>query len=595
MNAKLKNINFVLKRWIDKEGIKGLVSAVFYIALRIINSIFVIYLASYAMYVLQNIKDPLIAFKRIIIMIGAYAGLSILEKFCSQIMVTSLFLYRILEMPDLSFKLLKVPYEYAESSKGKKDFEKANDAVCSGNETGVEALMNDMANICIDIGCLIAYSVLSARLHPLIMVILLVTGSVRLLKDEKNRKWIIEHQDEEKSWLYELHYLYRKCLDSKIGKDVRIYKIEKWFEEKFNFLRIKIMYYVKKRKNNEFIAQGIGRAAGIIRDVTCYGYLVYKVMHGLSISDFVLYLGVISGLNIWIKNIFDHYAHLSQNSIIVDNFRIFMEKAELGEGEYEETVPKSDSYTYKFENVTFYYEDEKPLFDNLNLTIQGGEKVALVGANGAGKTTLVKLMSGLYRPKSGRILINGIDISKVNPREILSLTGIVFQEANVFAESITQNVSFRLKEKTDKKKVDESLKAAGIFEDVRNMKNKEDTVLTKNLDPEGTELSGGQYQKLMLARALYKDAPVLILDEPTAALDPLAEADMYRRYNEFTKGKTSLFISHRLSSTQFCDRVIFLENGKIKQDGPHDELINEQGPYREMFMAQARYYQKEAV
>lgn len=318
-------------------------------------------------------------------------------------------------------------------------------------------------------------------------------------------------------------------------------------------------------------------------------------MHGLSISDFVLYLGVISGLNVWIKNIFDHYAHLSQNNIIVDNFRIFMKKTELGEGEYEEAVPQSNSYTYKFENVTFYYEDEKPLFDNLNLTIQGGEKVALVGANGAGKTTLVKLMSGLYRPKSGRILINGVDISKVNPREILILTGIVFQEANVFAESIAENVSFRLKEKTDKKKVDESLKEAGIFEDVRNMKKKEDTVLTKNLDTEGTELSGGQYQKLMLARALYKDAPVLILDEPTAALDPLAEADMYRRYNEFTKGKTSLFISHRLSSTQFCDRVIFLENGKIKQDGTHDELINEQGPYREMFMAQAHYYQKEAV
>lgn len=595
MNAKLKNIHFVMRRWIDKEGIKGLVSAVFYIALRIINSIFVIYLASYAMYVLQNIKDPSVAFKRIIVMIGVYAALSILEKFCSQIMVTSLFLYRILEMPDLSFKLLKVPYEYAESSRGKKDFEKATDAVYSGNETGVEALMNDMVNICIDIGCLIAYSVLSARLNPLIMVILLVTGSVRLLKDEKNRRWIIEHQDEEKSWLYELHYLYRKCLDSKIGKDVRIYKIEKWFEEKFNFLRIKIMYYVKKKKNNEFKAQTIGRAAGIIRDITCYGYLVYKVMHGLSISDFVLYLGVISGLNVWIKNIFDHYAHLSQNNIIVDNFRIFMKKTELGEGEYEEAVPQSNSYTYKFENVTFYYEDEKPLFDNLNLTIQGGEKVALVGANGAGKTTLVKLMSGLYRPKSGRILINGVDISKVNPREILSLTGIVFQEANVFAESIAENVSFRLKEKTDKKKVDESLKEAGIFEDVRNMKKKEDTVLTKNLDTEGTELSGGQYQKLMLARALYKDAPVLILDEPTAALDPLAEADMYRRYNEFTKGKTSLFISHRLSSTQFCDRVIFLENGKIKQDGTHDELINEQGPYREMFMAQAHYYQKEAV
>lgn len=595
MGIKIKNTAFVLKRWIAEEGIAGPISAVFYIILSVINSVLAIFIASKAISILQNFKDPQNAFMEILGMIAIFALVSTLEKISCQKMKTSLFLYRILEMPDLSVKLLKSPFEYVESSRGKKDFEKAGDAIGDGNDIGVEALINDVVKIFIDLGSLIIYSLLSARLHPLIMVVLLVTGSLRIFKDTKNRRWIFQHLDEENSWLYELNYLYRKCLDSKIGKDVRIYKMQKWFAEKFDFLRSKSMFYVNRRKSNEFKAQSIGFLAGVARDIICYGYLIYKVTQGLSISDFVLYLGVINGLNIWIKNIFDHYADFSQNIIVADNFRSFMGKVDFGEGKYELSIPESDSYSYKFENVTFCYEDGRPLFENLNLTIHGGEKIALVGANGAGKTTLVKLMSGLYKPKSGSISINGIDISKVSPKEVLKLTGIVFQEAKVFSESISENVSCEINENTDKARVNESLKAAGLYEDVQKLTKKEGTILTKNLEKSGVELSGGQYQKLMLARALYKDAPVLILDEPTAALDPLAEADMYLKYNEFTKGKTSLFISHRLSSTQFCDRVIFLEKGKIKQDGIHEQLIKEEGPYKEMFMAQAHYYQEEAA
>lgn len=595
MDTKIKNTVFVLKRWVNEEGVIGLISAVSYIIFSILNSVLAILVTSSAISVLQNFKDPLSAFLKILGMIAVLALVSTLQKISFQKMRTSLFLYRILEMPDLSMKLLKSPFEYVESSRGKKDFEKAGDAIGQGNEIGVEALIIDVVNIFIDLGALIIYCILSARLHPLIMVVLLATGSVRILKDVKNRKWFLEHQDEEHSWIYERYYLYTKCLDNKIGKDVRIFKMQKWFSEKFDFLRSKSMYYVKKRKSNEFKAQSIGYLAGIVRDITCYGYLIYKVIHGLPISEFVLYLGVISGLNIWIKNIFEHYADFLQNIIVVDNFRTFMGKVDFGKDKYELTIPNSDSYTFTFENVTFCYENGKPLFENLNLTIHGGEKIALVGANGAGKTTLVKLMSGLYKPKSGRILINGVDISKVNPKEVLKLTGIVFQEAKVFSESISENVSCEVKSKTDNNKVDKSLKAAGLYEDVQKLIKKQDTILTKNLEKSGVELSGGQYQKLMLARALYKNAQVLILDEPTAALDPLAEADMYLRYNEFTKGKTSLFISHRLSSTQFCDRVIFLEKGKIKQDGIHEQLVKEEGPYKEMFMAQAHYYQEDAA
>lgn len=593
MGIKIKNTKFILKRWIREEGAVGPICAILYIILKTFNSVLAIFLASKAILILQENKEPLRAFSLIIVMISIYALSCTLENYCYVKLETSLFFYRILEMPHLSLKLMKLPYEYIEGSRGKTDVEKANEAIATGNNIGVEQAMRSLVNLIVDVCCLVIFTFLSARLHPIIMVVLLVTGSLRVIKDVKNRKWILQHQDEKNSFIYELYYLCRKCLDNKIAKDVRIYKMQKWFSDKFSFLREKIMFYNNKKQTNNFKAQSIGFLAGIFRDAICYGYLVYRVTKGLSISDFVLYLGVIGGLNIWIKNIFEHYASFAENIIIVDNLRTFLEKQELGEGQYELTIPKAKNYTYVFENISFSYEDGSPLFENLNLTIKGGEKIALVGANGAGKTTLVKLMSGLYKPKSGRILINGVDISKVNPKEVLKLTGIVFQDTKVFPESIEKNISCKLEEDSDKNLINKSLKGANFYETVENMDLKEKTILTKNLEQSGVELSGGQYQKLMLARALYKNAEVLILDEPTAALDPLAEADMYLRYNEFTKGKTSLFISHRLSSTQFCDRVIFLEKGKIKQDGSHEKLIKEEGPYREMFLAQAHYYQEE--
>lgn len=595
MEIKIKNTKFLLKRWKKEYGATGPIDAIGYIIFRILNCVFTIFLASNAILILGGTGNPLNKLSLILGMISIYAISCTLEKYFYEKLADSLFLYRILESPNLFIKVLKLPYEYIESSKGNKDFEKAYEAIGVSNNIGVEECIRSLVSLIIDICILIIYLLLSFKLHPLIMVVLIVTGSLRVIKDTKNRNWILKNQDKKNSFLYEKFYLYRKCLDNKIGKDVRIYKMQKWFSNKFKVLNSKHIEYISQKESNNFKAQIIGLLSGILRDIICYGYLIYKVTRGLPISDFVLYLGVINGLNLWIKNIFEHYASFTENIIIVNNFRIFLDKEEIGKGEYELSIPKAKNYTYVFDNVSFSYEDGTTLFKNFNLTINGGEKIALVGANGAGKTTLVKLMSGLYKPQCGKILVNGIDISKVNPKEVLKLTGIVFQDTKVFPESIINNISCKLEKNTDSSLIISSLKDAGIYEFVQSMDLKEKTILTKNLDKNGVELSGGQYQKLMLARALYKNAEVLILDEPTAALDPLAEADMYKKYNKFTSGKTSLFISHRLSSTQFCDRVIFLEKGKIKQDGSHKELIKEDGPYREMFLAQAHYYQEEEV
>ncbi len=595
MGKKIENTRFVFKRWKDKEGIGGIISCLMGMILKVAITVFGVILASRIIGILEKESNPKIAFFKITAVVCLYAFLRVAGEFFIMKTHISTFLYRIFEMPDMFLKLVKLPLNQVEGSAGKQEFEKASEAVGEGNHIGVEALMKNASELIVSITCLAIFIIISAKLNPLIMLVLLFTGYIRTFKDSKNRKWILENQDKRKSLLYESMYLHRKCLDTKIGKDARIYEMGKWFSDKFENLLEKMMVYVKIHSKNTFLAETIQHISGVFRDIICYGYLIYRVSQGMAVSEFVLYLVVISKFNVWIKNIFDEYAKFAENVIVVNNFRVFLEKKDFGEGEYEMDIPKAQGYSYVFQNVCFGYEGDKEIFNDLNLTIKEGEKIALVGANGAGKTTLVKLMCGLYKPRKGRILLNGVDISKVNPKELLRLTGVVFQETKVFPESIAKNISCRLDEEVDMKHLNESLKQADFYDYVQKMPNKEKTVLTKNLEEKGVELSGGQYQKLMLARALYKNAPVLILDEPTAALDPLAEAEMYKKYNKLTQGKTSVFISHRLSSTQFCDRVIFLQDGIIKQDGSHRELINEEGPYREMFNAQAHYYQKEVA
>ncbi len=229
----------------------------------------------------------------------------------------------------------------------------------------------------------------------------------------------------------------------------------------------------------------------------------------------------------------------------------------------------------------------------MTFTWRAGEKLALVGLNGAGKTTLVKLLCGLYRPTEGRILLNGADISKFNRDEYYTLISAVFQEARVLPLSIASNISMKTEDETDAGRLRDCIARAGLSPKIASLPAGCGTLLNKSVNEDAVELSGGETQKLLLARALYKDAPVIILDEPTAALDPIAENEMYLKYSELTAGKTSLYISHRLSSTRFCDRIVFLSDGKFAEVGTHDELVAAGGGYARLFEVQSKYYKEE--
>ena len=254
-------------------------------------------------------------------------------------------------------------------------------------------------------------------------------------------------------------------------------------------------------------------------------------------------------------------------------------------------VPRSDSYEFTFENVSFKYKGQETYaLKNVNITISHGEKLAVVGLNGAGKTTFIKLLLRLYDVTEGRILINGVDVREYDRADYFSLFAPAFQDVMVFAFPMSENVSMKEPFNTDKEQAEKMLRSAGLGEKIDSLEKGVDTELLKVLYDDGVDLSGGEKQKLALARALYKDTDVVVLDEPTAALDALAEYRLYQSFDGLIGGKTAVYISHRLSSTRFCDRVAMFAKGELLETGTHDELMEKNGAYAEMFRVQAQYY-----
>ena len=250
-----------------------------------------------------------------------------------------------------------------------------------------------------------------------------------------------------------------------------------------------------------------------------------------------------------------------------------------------------------FDHVSYSYEESsEPTIKDICLTIHKGEKIALVGENGAGKTTLVKLLCGMYYPSDGDIRINSVSQREFNINEYYTLFSVAFQDIHILPVRIVDYITSVDYEKgADTKKAEEVVSMVGLDKKMRSLPNGLNTRLGKGVYEDATDLSGGEMQKLVLARALYKDAPILILDEPTAALDPVAESEIYQQYERMTSGKTSVYISHRLASTRFCDRIIYLENGRIAETGSHDELMKKGGKYAEMFQLQSKFYRENST
>ena len=320
-----------------------------------------------------------------------------------------------------------------------------------------------------------------------------------------------------------------------------------------------------------------------------------KAIYGMiTIGEVTKYISAITLLQTQISVVFSLIIQTNTQNIYLESYNELMA---VKNEKYDGTLPVEkrldNEYELEFRNVSFHYpNNDNMVLQNVSFKLKTGQKLALVGRNGAGKTTFIKLLCRLYDPTEGEILLNGIDIRKYDYNEYIRLFSIVFQDYKIFSFSVAENVAAG--PEFDRERVIESLQKAGIYERVKSMKSGIDSRLLKDQqdgDEEGIEISGGEKQKIALARALYRDAPMVILDEPTSALDPIAEQDIYTRFNDMVAEKTAVFISHRMSSCRFCDEIAVFDEGRIVQHGTHDVLVAEkEGIYHRMWEAQAQYY-----
>lgn len=388
-------------------------------------------------------------------------------------------------------------------------------------------------------------------------------------------------------------YYYKLCKDSSASKDIRMYSMSDYFIKALANTLYQIEKTYSKYTHQCIAFDGITALLNLVREVIAYAYLVYLVTAGkLTVSDFIFYFGIITGFSNWVSGLVISFNQIEVSCNECQAYRNYIENEDFADNATDLSSNKVD--TIEFKNVSYKYPStEEPTLKNINLKFKNGENVAIVGENGAGKTTLIKLLCGLYSATNGEILLNGTDVSTVSKSSYFDLFAPIFQDYYFLPMTVQQNITASIN--YDRKKLYSAFNQAGIEEKINSLPNKENTLMDREVYKDAVDFSGGEKQKLLLAKAIYKDAPVLILDEPTAALDPIAENELYLKYNELTKGKLSFFISHRLSSTRFCDRILFISDGKIAEEGTHEELMALKGAYFKMYQLQSYYYQEQGV
>ncbi len=489
-------------------------------------------------------------------------------------------------------KSCKTSYPNQKDPAVRKLLQGANTAT-GGNSQATEHIWTTLTNLLTNVLGFIIYLVLLSELNLILAAIVVATTVLGFFVGKHIRGWGWRHREENNGYRNKIWYVASEAEDLAFAKDIRIFGLKNWMDELYDGTARLYDDFIAKREKIYLWADLLDLVLSFLRNGIAYIYLIsYTLRNGLPASDFLLYFAAISGFTSWVTGILSQMTQLHKECLDISTVLEYIEYPELFRFEGGRPIPVSDSYELTLENVTFRYPGtEKNLFENLNLTIRPGEKLAIVGLNGAGKTTLVKLLCGFYDPTEGRVLLNGIDIREFNRQEYYGLLSAVYQEFSLMDTTIAENIAVQT-ENIDENRVRDCLDKAGLMDFVDSLPQGLNSHVGRDVYLDGILFSGGQTQRLVLARALYKDGPILVLDEPTAALDPIAENDIYMKYNEMTTGKTSLFISHRLASTRFCDRIIFLADGKIAEEGTHSELLTLDGEYAKLYEVQSRYYQE---
>ena len=439
----------------------------------------------------------------------------------------------------------------------------------------------------------VASGVLIYKINIWMILLIIATCGAQFCLQRALTKKQRQNLDQRTEPAAKFDYFYKLCKDGTAAKDIQLYNMGDYFIRALaaSLCRIEKIY---ARYTHTCVAfNGITALLSAVRQAIAYIYLAYLTGKGaLSVSDFIFYFGIITGFSNWVLHLgfaVNQIEMCCKECQAYREYIAFEDHAEEGERLTSKSVDR-----VAFEHVSFQYPSaDAPTLKHIDLTFKNGEKIAIVGENGAGKTTLIKLLCGLYAPTGGRILLNGKDTATIAKNSYFDLFSAIFQDYYFLPMTIQQNITASLD--YDREKFDLALQKAEMYDKVYALPKGADTLMDRNVYKDAVDFSGGEKQKLLLAKAIYKDAPILILDEPTAALDPIAENQLYLKYSELTDGKLSFFISHRLSSTRFCDRILFMSGGQITEMGTHEELMAKKGAYYKMFQVQSYYYREQGV
>lgn len=492
-------------------------------------------------------------------------------------------------------KLMTCDYVDVESLAGRERFERSRRFTGNDGMPYSSYFCIVVCQFAVAVFGLITSAALLVKLPVLMLVLILAASAAEFFVFLQEFRYNEKVCTKISQFYVKLNYFYRTSHDFFAGKDIRLYGLADWFA----CITAGVMKSLVKVQNKYLrvsFTVTTGRALiSMLRDLAAYFFLIVSVLNdSITVSDFIFYFGIVTGFSGYISVLLYQLRALKQCALECQKYREFVQRPQEGAAD-KPALTTDGACSIEFQNVGFRYPDaETQTIHNMSFSVRPGENIAIVGENGAGKTTAIKLLCGLYAPGSGKILVNGEDINDYSQKSIFDLFSVVFQDYHFLPLSVEKNISLQSEDTIDHARVAQVLQKAGMKEKIDSLPQGAASHMDKTIYKDAVDFSGGEKQKLLLARALYKDAPILVLDEPTAALDPIAENELYLQYSALSKGKTSFFISHRLSSTRFCDRILFIADGTVAEAGTHEELMAKKGRYYRMYQLQSYYY-KEAV
>lgn len=442
------------------------------------------------------------------------------------------------------------------------------------------------------------YGYILGRRSLLVLFLVLVCVAVNLYLLSIARKVHGKYYGKISKYAKGIGYISEITMDSAAGKDIRIYNMLDFILKKYDENIEQMGKHYGKIHNWYLFRNVSGAVLCFLRDAVAYIYLVRALFIGtISTAEFVFLIGVIASLTGYFERFLRVLMSWNTLDSSVTYFRDYLatesrwSKESKIDKESLEKI-KEAGIEVELKDVSYTYEGaDKPTISHFNLKINSGEKLALIGLNGAGKTTLVKLICGLYFPDKGTITVNGIDRKEFSKEDYFSLMSVMFQDAYFLPVSLDENLTGD--KQFDQDRLHRALEFSGFLETYTKLNRRGQSRMIKKLEENAVDFSGGEKQKLIFARAIYRKAPLVILDEPTAALDPIAEHELYSNFQKAVEKRTCIYISHRLSSTRFCDRIVLIEDGRIVEEGTHETLLQKEGRYATLFEMQGKYYREE--